>query len=897
MDKPRFCFRLISWWLLGLVAATTAAEPAGQRAVQDPTEGNIAKMVARFLENSHYSHLPFDRDLSVKFFERYIDSLDPLHSLFLQTDIREFDQYRERLDEMILREGDTTPAHVIFDRFMVRVKQRAKFVEGLLTTNAFEFTGNDSYTPDRHDALRPKDLPEAQALWRQQLRFEFLQEKLSSSIVHLNANVAPAGPGEWLVRTTKPKPDGLGLWFGTNSTESAGLAAAARALTGVKIASAGSVFGAQGEKLGYLGLDSRTNLVVDLHHAMAPDGLTSVRLFDPSGLLRATLSVSGTNYAWVDLEKTNLESVVKTLRLRYARVARDDSQLGNDDVLQFFVNALAQVYDPHTDYMGHLQLEDFAMIMKLSLTGIGALLEETDDGYCKIRELYPGPAMKSKQVKVGDRIVAVGQVGDKHKALKDSARPDRGVGEQIKVDSSASGPGPDADMVDVVGMRLTKTVQMIRGPKGTTVKLVLIPADAGDDSIRKTVTLVRDEIKLEDKAAKAKLIEIPRPASSALRLGVIDLDSFYAEMGLDGGQTSQPKSTTVDVARILKKLMAEKVDGVILDLRRNGGGSLEEAITLTGLFIKQGPVVQVKNSVGDIMKMEKPLEKDRDFGVFYDGPLVVLTSRFSASASEILAGALQDYGRALIVGDSATHGKGTVQTIVSLAARMDQYHWVHSYDPGALKLTVKKFYRPSGVSTQLEGVRPDIVLPSVNNYAKLGEKALENALSCDTVPPAEFSKVNDVKPWLTALRKLANDRIASEQDFTYVREDIEAYKKMIADKSVSLNEAARRKEKIENEAKMEARLHEARLRKPTQNKVYDITLGNVDLPGLSVAGALTNAPGGPTAAAALDPLAHDDDDANTRPPAVDVGLEETERVLGDYLALRKSEAKALSLAK
>ena len=201
----------------------------------------------------------------------------------------------------------------------------------------------------------------------------------------------------------------------------------------------------------------------------------------------------GTNYAWLDLEKTNLEAVVKTLRLRYARVARDDAQLGKDDVLQFFVNALAQVYDPHTDYMGHLQLEDFAMIMKLSLTGIGALLEETDDGYCKIRELSPGPAMKSKMVKV----VPV--------QIPDPARPDRAAAANSGASGTAASDSSDADMVDVVGMRLTKTVQMIRGPKGTVVKLVMIPADAGDDSVRKTVTLVRDEIKLEDKAAKAKL--------------------------------------------------------------------------------------------------------------------------------------------------------------------------------------------------------------------------------------------------------------------------------------------------------------------------------------------------------------------------------------------------------
>jgi carboxyl-terminal processing protease len=494
--------------------------------------------------------------------------------------------------------------------------------------------------------------------------------------------------------------------------------------------------------------------------------------------------------------------------------------------------------------------------------------------------------------------VAVGQVKDVPVQIPDPARPDRAAAANSGASGTAASDSSDADMVDVVGMRLTKTVQMIRGPKGTVVKLVMIPADAGDDSVRKTVTLVRDEIKLEDKAAKAKLVEVPRPDAAPLRLGVIDLDSFYAEMAFDGNHVAEPKSTTVDVAKLLKKLMAEKVDGVILDLRRNGGGSLEEAITLTGLFIKKGPVVQVKNSFGDMMTMEKPLDKEHDYGVFYDGPLVVLTSRFSASASEILAGALQDYGRALIVGDSATHGKGTVQTIVNLAPRMEQYKMAHTYDPGALKLTVKKFYRPSGASTQKEGVRPDIVLPSVNNYAKLGEAALENALEWDEVHSAEFTKVNDVKPFLATLRKLDGDRVASEQDFAYVREDITAYKKAIAEKSVSLNEASRRREKIENEAKNEARLHEELLRPPSRNKIYELSLKKLDSAGLPVPVALTNNIPNPPETASADPAAHDDEaEAAPRPPSIDVGLEETERVLADYINLWKSETRAVTLDK
>ena len=248
------------------------------------------------------------------------------------------------------------------------------------------------------------------------------------------------------------------------------------------------------------------------------------------------------------------------------------------------------------------------MLMKLSLSGIGALLQATDDGYCEIKELYPGPAMKSKQIKVGDRIVAVGQGDRKGPPIKDGVRLDGSArekpGNALKsplVPGTLTDAGEGAPMVDVVGMRLPKIVSMIRGVKGSVVKLVIIPADAGDNSTRRTITLVRDEIKLEDHAAKAKLIEIPRPDQRSLRFGVIDLPSFYAPIPVDGTQSSEPKSTTVDVAKLLTKLNEQKVDAVILDLRNNGGGSLEEAVNLSGLFIKEGPIVQVKDSSGDIM--------------------------------------------------------------------------------------------------------------------------------------------------------------------------------------------------------------------------------------------------------------------------------------------------------
>jgi len=457
-----------------------------------------------------------------------------------------------------------------------------------------------------------------------------------------------------------------------------------------------------------------------------------------------------------------------------------------------------------------------------------------------------------------------------------------------------------------VDMNLNKAVQLIRGPKGTEVRLTVVPA--ADASATKVVSLIRDEIKLEDQEAKARLIEVPNAQGETVRLGIIDLPSFYTTFDPTSSRPrAQQKSTTEDVAMLVKKLKSENVQGVILDLRRNGGGSLEEAIRLTGLFIKEGPVVQVKDYDQNV-----EVDKDEDASVLYDGPMVVMTSRFSASASEILAGALQDYGRALIVGDSSTHGKGTVQQVLPLqqpllrllsAQKSENLGGVAGMlmtnDPGALKLTIKKFYRASGGSTQLKGVSPDIVLPSVISEAKeIGETALENPMPWDTLAPAKFDRFNLVEPYLQALRKLSSQRIASDKEFSYVAEDIENYRRRWADKTVSLNEQQRLKEKEEDDARLKARDKERLARQEPPEKVFEITLRQAleaGLPapvaktnaqarlaqkgGASTTGASASAPSSGTAADLLD----DPDDEKA--PYVDAPLMETERILLDYLGL------------
>ncbi len=620
------------------------------------------------------------------------------------------------------------------------------------------------------------------------------------------------------------------------------------------------------EKLGKLDVKkSAAAAAKPVERKFAPDSAADASISVP------TVSVATTNTTESsEPKKTDAEQIVETLSHRYHRNVHTFMDWDNDDVLQVYLTALAHVYDPHSDYFNRAELDRFEIGMNLSLFGIGAELL-SEDGYCTIHRLLPGgPAAKSNKIKENDRIVAVAQ----------SNQPP----------------------VDVVDMSLSKAVQLIRGPKGTEVRLTMVPAGA-DSSARTILTLVRDEIKLEDQEAKAKIIEMPAAQGGNLRLGVIDLPSFYASFDPSNTRAkAEPRSTTEDVKRLLTKLKQENVGGVILDLRRNGGGSLEEAINLTGLFIKDGPVVQVRaydNSVEE--------DDDRDPSVSYDGPLIVLTSRFSASASEILAGALQDYGRALIVGDSSTHGKGTVQSVQPLKdalVRMGIRGLTNN--PGALKLTIKKFYRASGASTQLKGVVPDIVLPSIFNESKeIGEAALENPLPWDTIRSAKFDRLNLVEPYLPELRKRSTERIAGDKEYTYVREDIELFKKQQADKTVSLNEKVRLKEKEEVDARIKARDKERLARQEPAEKTFEISLKQALLPGLpppvtktnsalakvshlkspTVALTGTNATVAAVKEGASGASSVDGELDEDKPPAVDATLIESEHILVDYLSV------------
>jgi carboxyl-terminal processing protease len=712
-----------------------------------PNDPRIAFVTARLLEEFHYSLQFLDKDISARFFDGYLDTLDPRHENFLQSDLAEFAFYRTNLDTLTIgtnAAANLTPAYVIYQRYLERIRQHIDYVNELLSQNKFKFNSGERILLDRRQAPFPQDLDEARRLWLLRLRYEYLQEKLSREI-------------------------------------------------------------------------SPTNSAVILPLSKA-----------------ATTEISDTlarHYRW------------------YLRMA---TNWNSTDVLQAYLNSLAHAYDPHSDYFNTEHAQDFSISMSLSLFGIGAQLTE-DDGYCTINSLvHGGPAEKSKQIHEKDRVVAVAQ--------------------------------GDQPFVDVVDMELNRVVQLIRGAKGSRVRLTISPIE--DRAARRVVTLVRDEIKLEDQEAKAKLIESPDGHGGTNRIGVIDLPSFYATIDLPGNSDRPAaKSTTADVARLIKKLKAEKVSGIILDLRSNPGGSLEEAVRFTGLFIKDGPVVLARSSDGSVN-----IDSDTDASQLYDGPLVVLINRFSASASEIAAGALQDYGRALVVGDVSTFGKGTVQNLNPLRPFVWPTSPTATNDPGTLKITIRKFYRVTGASTQKKGVMPDIVLPDVLNYStQYGESALENPLPWDVIPSVNYTRLNLVQPYLTDLRLRSATRLSTNQDFIYVQQDIDEYLKRQTDKSASLNEHERLVERREGDARQRERDAERAARKAPDVKIYELTVKNTAEPGLPPPVHETNSvaadnspavqPASPTGSTtvAAEPA--------PKPPAVDPMLDETKRILADYIAL------------
>lgn len=629
--------------LLLAIAPPAYALEAGAPPVLSPSEQQeqAANLSAQFLTRYAYKPVPLDDALSAKIMDRFIKSLDPDRSLFLQADIDKFMADRTNIDDAIAAEDLKIPFS-IFNVYSQRIVERLTHARDLLKQN-FDFTAQENYTLPDDNGTWARSEAEINDLWRKRVKSDWLRLKL-------------AGRSDEAIRDTLDK--------------------------------------------------------------------------------------------------------------RYKNILERVQTYKSDDVFQSFMAAYTTSVDPHTDYFGVAASENFDISMKLSLVGIGAVLQERD-GYTTVRELVPGgPAQLSGKLAVGDRIIGVGQ-------------------------------GEDGAVQEVLGTRLDAVVQLIRGEKDTVVRLDILPADAGEGGSHRVIDLVRDKVNLEKQAAQKDILPVD-DAGITRRIGVITLPTFYEDFDARQKGDKDYRSASRDVAKLLDELKHDNVDGVLVDLRDNGGGSLSEAIDLTGLFIGKGPVVQQRNAEGKVKVQSDDLSKP-----VWTGPVGVLINRGSASASEIFAAAIQDYGRGVIVGEPS-FGKGTVQTVVDL----DQVARNSEPKFGQLKFTVAQFFRVDGGTTQLRGVTPDISLPGLSDPKTLGEASYDNALPWTEIKPAKYKINTEMTAVLPKLQSLHDARVEKDPDFQRFVEDAAELKAQREKRIVSLNETERRNEMTALTNRLKAREQE-----------------------------------------------------------------------------------------
>ena len=601
---------------------TEAPQPKAKQA-------RTIKLINHLITNSHYRKRSLDDSFSETVLEAYLDRLDPTRSLFVRSDIDQFEKLRHSFDDYI-RDGNLQPAFVIFNVLRIRIDQRVEYALARLD-QPFDFTLDEHYLFDREEASWADDMQQLDELWRKRIKNDILSLRLT--------------------------------------------------------------------------------------------------------------------------EGGDQADILDTLKQRYTHLARRTRQFKSEDVFQTFVNAYINSIEPHTSYFSPRASENFNINMRLSLEGIGAVLQ-TDNEYTKVRRVLPGgPADLAGELKAEDRIIGVAQ------------------GEE--------------EIIDVIGWRLGDVVELIRGPTASIVRLEILPGGTEPDSHTRVISIQRDKINLEDQAAKKRILDIETQQGKST-IGVIDLPSFYVDFSGQKNNLPDYRSTTRDVRKLLGEFQSQGIDGLVIDLRGNGGGSLGEAVSLTGLFIAKGPVVQVRKTDGQVV-----VNRDPDPKIVYDGPLAVLVDRYSASASEIFAGAIQDYRRGLIIGEP-TFGKGTVQNLVSLNRFVED-----EGDLGQLKITIAQFFRINGDSTQHRGVIPDISWPTTGNGDSSGERAYENAIPWRQINSAAFRYFQDMPEAAVfdSVRGLHQQRIRQNPEFQFFM-DVEKINEQSRNRKViTLNETTRERER------------------------------------------------------------------------------------------------------
>ncbi len=688
--------------------------------------GDIARNVVKILERRHLSQKPFDDEMSKKAFRNLLDAIDYDRILLTDEDLKPFASRITQIDDE-LKAGNVSLGYELINIIRKKFNERYQFIQRSFD-KPFDFTVDESYQWRRKEAKRPATRAEQERLWHLDLKNEMLAIKLGKQ---LDAEEAlPADPKAKLTIEI----DAAGIYsIGDKTFDIETLA-----LIFAKIAK-----------------ERPTQPVVILADKAAPlSTLPSLlKTCQDLGVNAITTSIkpADAQAAKVDpiqaneaaeLAKTPQERILK----RYRAARNAFAEMDSETVLQLYLTAASTAYDPHTNYLSPMTLEDFTMHMNLTLCGIGATLQY-DDGLIKIVEVMDGgPAgrdMRKNRLVVGDRIIGVGQ-----------------------------GDGP---IENIMHKPLNRSIRKIRGPKGSKVILKVIPASDKSGLSTKTIDLVRDEIKLEEQAVSGHIKEFKLPNSGTRRFGYAKIPTFYASMG-EPPTSSKFRSVTADLVKQIADFNAKRVDGMILDLRNNGGGSLIEAIQMTSLFVC-GPVVRIK----DAWRSQTLSAPRIDDSVAFRKPLIVLINRNSASASEIVAGALKDYGRAIIVGDSHTHGKGTVQDVTSLDGK----------NSGSEKITTASFYRINGSSTQLKGVSADIVIPSVFDAFNRGEDTLKDAFPWTEITPAFYEKISDMKPVITQLKPKSQARLLADKDFKEAQAMIAFIKKLEGETTITLEQNKR----------------------------------------------------------------------------------------------------------
>ena len=687
MNKPIFRIALVVAGALAFALSTNAKlDPSNEMASQ-------TRWVVNTINARHYLRGTMEQLDGAEMVEAYIASFDYGRIYFTRPEVDDFIfRFADAMEEF-LQKGNLYAAFEVYKSFKAKAEARTEWAFARLKQD-FDFTVDETFTPDRRDAEWPATSEEAEALWLRRLKYELLNEMLS------------------LASEDKEESD--------------------------------------------------ASLSASNPNNLDPDLSKDEDAFDPTRLLRLIEDKA--------FYTETVDAAREKIRRRYERNLNHTVAREAPEVQESFINAMTQLFDPHSTFLSSDTLESFNSAVQNSFVGIGALLED-DDGICTIKEILPGgPAERSRLLKAEDQILGVAQGGE--------------------------------EFDDVVDMQLRYIVRKIKGKKGTTVRLLIRPGEAADPSVRKIVPIVRGEVKLTANLATGKLISVPAGDSETVPVGVIELPSFYGNIGAGSTLTT----TTDDVSELIRKLNTAGAEGIILDLRMNGGGLLSEAVRLTGLFIPIGPVVQVRDSSG-----RKEILSDRDPSMLWDGPLIVLTSRFSASASEIVAGALKDHARALIVGNSSTHGKGTVQEVYHMNNRMPFSFFSNIEKQArtvASKITIKQFYLPDGSSTQVKGVPSDIALPSVNEFLPIGEDDLPHAL-----PWGEVTAVDWINDWvklkvdsperpelMAALADASQARQESLEEFQFLRKQIKWRKKRYDEKAVSISLENRIQRKINEKA-------------------------------------------------------------------------------------------------